>query len=227
MFVFDCDETILVSQGHITVHKPDGEVVQMSSAAFAHYRPSQGDKLDFGAFNHIRKPRKVKKTFDHLKASVAGGVRTVILTARAKGAISAIRKFLAHEGIAADQVEVVALGSSDPYDKARWIEKAAKSGGHSRVEFYDDSKANTAAVADHTKGLSGIEVASKGVPHPKEEDFEGPALDKDFDSDDPTEAVVHYRAKPGEDHDPSKWWDRQSDAFQKRYCEEHQRSKYC
>jgi hypothetical protein len=240
--VFDCDETLLVSHGDVKVHKPDGRAIKMNSATFAHFKPVPGDKLDFTDFNHIRKPRKIKKTFESFKKAVESGDKVVILTARAKGAESAIKKFLKHENIDPEKVVVVGLGSSDPYDKARWITSAIKKDGYSDVEFYDDSHKNAEAVADYGKKFhTDIHFKSTNVPHPHDEDFEGPPMDASFDSDEPVAAVVEYKAKPKpeapekkseeepehEDHDPSDWWKQQSETFQKKYCGEHPNSDYC
>lgn len=237
--VFDCDETLLVSYGAVTVTKPNGEVIRMDSATFAHFKPVEGDKLDFGAFNHVRRPRKIKKTFEHFKQCIENGDRVAILTARAKGAESAIRKFLEHEGVDVSKVQIVGLGSSNPYDKARWIDKVIEDGGHDDVEFYDDSHANANAVAEHGKKFhTAIKFTSTNVRHPHEEDFDGPAIEKDFDSDDPADAVVEYkpRAKAQGESDKtdapkkkaaSDWWDAQTESFKKGYCKDHPNSGYC
>ncbi len=231
MRVFDFDDTLVSSKGEVGVTKANGEKITMDSATFAHYTPSAGDKLDFTAFNNVIKPRKIKSNFDKLRAASKAGDRTVILTARAKGATSSVKKFLEYEGIKG--VEVVALGSSNPQDKADWVDRETGKGGYDDVEFYDDSKANAKAVEDigkkhHTK----IKFISTAVPHPKEEDYEGPAVSKTFDSDEPVQAVVEVTPNPGqvvhdEHHGPSHWWKSQTPAFQENYCREHPGSKYC
>ena len=229
--VFDCDETLIVSKGSVKVEKANGEIVNMDSATFAHFKPVPGDKLDFGAFNHVRNPRKIKATFEKFKKSIEDGNKVVILTARAKGAESAIKKFLKSEGVDLDKVDVVGLASSNPYDKARWIDKAIEDGGYDDVEFYDDSHANANAVAEHGKKLhSDIKFISTNVPHPKEEDYEGPASNEEFISDAPVAAVVEYKPKAGTPDQPSthtSWWEKQTDTFKEKYCGEHGASKYC
>ncbi len=146
MRVFDFDDTLVSSKGEVGVTRADGEKITMDSATFAHYKPLPGDRLDFTAFNNVIRPRKIKKNFDRLREAAKAGDRVVILTARAKGAQSAVAKFLEHEGVKG--VEVVAIGSSNPYDKAEWISKATREGGYDDVEFYDDSTANANAVAE-------------------------------------------------------------------------------
>lgn len=227
--VFDFDDTLVSSHGEITVIKPNGEKVILDSATFAHFKPMAGDKIDFGAFNHVNKPRKIKKNFDVFKQAVARGDAVVILTARAHGARSAVSKFLDHEGV--HGVHIVALASSNPYDKARWVDKAIADHGYTDVKFYDDSKANAAAVAEHGAKHVGVRVEALNTPHPREEDYDGPVLKKDFMSDDPTEAVVDYSPKADipdhKGHGQSDWWKAQSKEFQRSYCKQHGHSRYC
>lgn len=234
--IFDFDDTLVSSKGTVSVVKADGEKVEMDSATFAHYKPSKGDRLDFGAFNDVTNPRIIKKTFDKLKEAIKRGDKVVILTARAKGSQSAVQKFLKDQGVKG--VDVVALASSDPYDKARWIDKAIDEDGYDDVEFFDDSSANARAVGESKSKHPNIHFESTNVPHPKEADYDGPVIEQTFKSDDPTKAVVEYKEKPNGNGDEKKdekkeqggassWWDEQTDAFKKNYCEEHERSRYC
>mgnify|MGYP001613555500 CR=1 FL=1 len=236
LVVYDFDDTLVSSKAAVSVHKAGGESITMDSATFAHFKPVDGDKLDFGAFNDVVRPRKIKKNFDALRKNVEAGHRVVILTARPKGASSAVKKFMAAQGI--DSLEVVALASSDPYDKARWIDKAIEDEGHDEVEFYDDSTANANAVGEHGKKhtAKGLKFLSENTPHPKEDDYDGAEDDKTFGSSDPTKALVEYKAKvpkaPSEEKAPDKpssssWWQEQTDKFKQNYCGEHPASGYC
>jgi hypothetical protein len=228
--VFDFDDTLVSSEGLISVEHADGEKITMDSATFAHFSPVDGDKLDFGAFNDVIRPRKIKKNFGKMREDVKAGDRVVILTARAPGAATAVQAFLEHEGL--HGIEIAALGSSDPYDKARWIDKAIEEKGYDDVEFYDDSKANARAVEEH--GMKHqIKFISAAVPHPSEEDYEGPPASRTFKSTNPTKAVVEIKpkggdeSKPGSSHGPSDWWKHQTPAFKKDYCQKHPASAYC
>jgi acid phosphatase class B len=227
LVVYDCDETLLVSKGDITVRKATGETISMDSATFAHFKPVDGDTLDFGAFNHITKPRKIDKNFRRFKKAVERGDKVVVLTARAKGAESAIKKFLKHEGLPVDEIEVVGLQSSDPYDKARWIDDKVREGGFDQVEFYDDSHKNAGAVAEHGRRLhANISFMAANVPHPDEDDL-GPVVDQNFTSDDPSEATLTYGEGEAPGGEASEWWEKQTETFQDKYCEEHPKSGYC
>jgi hypothetical protein len=233
--VFDFDETLAVSEGSISVVKPDGQRITFDSATFAHFKPESGDKLDFSAFNDVSNPRKIKKNWDEfVKASEDSDTKVVILTARPKGSASSVSKFLESEGVKG--VQVVALQSSDPYDKARWIDSAIEKGGYKDVEFTDDSNKNARAVAEHGEAhkRSGLKFSSVNSPHPQEKDFSGPASKKKYVSDNPTTAVSEFKSKTTsketehkKDRSPSDWWGNQSDEFHKSYCREHTKSDYC
>jgi len=238
--VFDFDETLAVSEGSITVEKPDGQKITFDSATFAHFKPRDGDKLDFSEFNNISNPRKIKKNWDDfVKASEDSDTKVVILTARPKGSASAVSKYLESEGVKGTQV--VALQSSDPYDKARWIDKAIEEGGYTDVEFVDDSSKNACAVAEHGEAhkKKGLKFNSVNSPHPKEADYAGPASKSRHVSDNPTTAISEFTVKkapagtagPGgkgkPEAGPSDWWEDQSPEFHASYCRQHTKSKYC
>jgi uncharacterized cupin superfamily protein len=236
--VYDFDETLAVASGSITITHADGEKTTINSATFAYFKPSEGDKLDFGAFNDVNNPRKIKKNWEaFVRDTEDPDVDVVILTARPKGSASAVSKFLKSEGIKG--VNVVALQSSDPYDKARWIDKAIEDRGYRDVRFVDDSTKNANAVAEHGKrhSESGIQFESVHSPHPHSDDeFIGAALKGSWSSDDPTIAISEYKPKTptrddgksdGGKSKPSAWWESQSPEFKKQYCNEHPASKYC
>lgn len=233
--VFDFDDTLVSSEGSVTIVKPDGERVTMNSATFAHLKQVPGDKADHGAFNNVVKPRIIKKNFDEFRKFVEDGERVVILTARPKGSASAVKKFLKEHGV--EGVDVVALASSDPYDKARWIDKEIEEGGYDDVEFFDDSSANARAVAEHAEAhrKKGLKFESHNTPHPHEDDYDGPASKATFESDNPTVALVPFKPKgkpEGKEESSggggsSSWWDEQTPTFKEKYCDDHPSSKYC
>lgn len=233
--VFDFDDTLVSSEGSVTIVKPDGERVTMNSATFAHLKQVPGDKADHGAFNNIVNPRIIKKNFDLFRQFVGDGEHVVILTARPKGSASAVKKFLKEHKI--EGVKVVALASSDPYDKARWIDKEIEAGGYDDVAFFDDSSANARAVAEHAEAhrAKGLKFESSNTPHPHEDDYDGPASKHVFESDDPTVALVPFKPKPNGDKSEkptsgggsSSWWDEQTPTFQEKYCGDHPSSAYC
>ena len=237
---FDFDDTLVSSTGSVSVKKADGEAITMDSATFAHFKPADGDELDFGAFNDVISPRIIKKNMDHLKASLAQpDTKVVILTARSKGAETSVAKFLDSLGIKG--VQVVGLASSDPEDKAKWIDSAIETEHAEQMDFFDDSSANAAAVAAHEDRHKGIKFKSHNTPHPHEADYDGPVIKTLFKSTNPQAAKVKFKAKPSATTDKSdsgtqepsskpsssNWWHDQTDTFQKKYCDDHPASGHC
>lgn len=228
--VFDFDDTLVSSVGSVGVVHEDGERIDMDSQTFAHYQVMPGDELDFGAFNDVINHRIIKPNMDRLRQVLKeDGVTVVILTARPRGSAPAVQKFLSDLGI--EDVDVRALQSSDPYDKARWIEKAVESEGYKDLEFYDDSTRNASAVAESAHKFPSVKWESKPVPHPKETDYDGPTIKRHFKSDEPTVALTKIPKSKDDGGSSQKtksdWWKNQTDAFRANYCRDHDQSRYC
>ena len=230
MAIYDFDDTLVSSSSSVTIEHGDGEITILDSASFAYFSGTDGDHIDFKDFNHVTKPRLIKKGMDALKKDVADeNTRVVILTARPKGAASAVKKFMSKLGF--DNIEAVALQSSDPMDKARWIEHEA--GEVEEVEFTDDSLSNVKAVKS-LEGKIHAKLKVNNPAHPKEEDYEGQTIQNVFESDDPTSAKVEvkkeHKQKDQETsvkHTTSPWWKEQSPEFKQQYCKNHPDSQYC
>ena len=216
MSVFDFDDTLVSSSSTINVEHGNGEFTVLDSGLFAYYKEEGGDKIDFTDFNHVTKPRIIKKNMDKLKQAIKNGDKVVILTARPKGSASAVGKFLDSLGVKVHGI--VALESGNPMKKADWIEQNA---GDSDVEFTDDSVKNVEAVAT-LKGKIKGNVVTDNPAHPREEDYEGPIIKEIFKSDKTVPS-----GKKVEGPTPTDWWKEQSDKFQEQYCREHPESKYC
>ena len=234
MAVYDFDDTLVSSSSSVTVKHGDGEETILDSASFAYFKPVGGDRIDFGDFNNVTRPRIIRNNMEAFKQAAGdGGTRTVVLTARPKGSASAVKRFLDHLGL--KDVEVVALQSSDPMDKARWIEHEAGEEVE-EVEFVDDSSRNVAAVAT-LEGKLKAKVVTKNPPHPKEDDYEGDEIGEVFESESPTRAEVEVEGEPDQEDEPdqevktphgtSPWWRKQSPEFKTQYCKDHKDSPYC
>ena len=81
--------------------------------------------------------------------------KVTILTAR-KLAFPIRKYFKDQFGI---EVDVVALGSSNPKDKSDWIEKHIKQ-GYDNIAFMDDSSKNVDAVASLQKKYPNAKIKS-------------------------------------------------------------------
>jgi hypothetical protein len=236
--VYDFDETLAVAHGSVSVTHSDGETTTMDSATFAYFSPTDGDQLDFGAFNDVNNPRKIKANWESFVEDTKREDTTVyILTARPKGSETSVKSFLESEGVMG--VGIVALASSDPYDKAKWMDRKMEEEGYTDVRFVDDSTRNVSAVREYGEKFSskGVSFESVHSPHPKDDsEFLGPPVKKQFKSTNPTVALVEIKSKGGGppkskeekgEGGASSWWDGQTQEFQTQYCKDHGRSKYC
>ena len=219
--VFDFDDTLVSSSGSISVQHKSGEKDVLDSATFAYYKSEDGDKLDFTNFNAVTRPRVIKAGMDKLRAAVKAGDKVAILTARPRGAASAVSKYLGSLGIKG--LEVVALQSSDPADKAAWIEKA--SAGVDEVSFTDDSSRNVEAVKARAGNIKGKLICDNPAKPSQDSDYEGPESKEVFESDKPSTAIDDIK-KPDKKLDKD-WWEDQTDDFRREYCRSHPGSKYC
>lgn len=141
--VFDFDDTLVHVKAMIGITHKDGSKEKLTPAEYAVYDPQPGDKFDFKEFSSIIKnanpiSRNIKRLKDALEDP---NTKTTILTARLLG--YPIKKYLKDNfGISP---YVIGLGSSNPQDKADWIESQIKK-GYNDIEFLDDSPKNIEAV---------------------------------------------------------------------------------
>jgi len=148
--VFDFDDTLAQTDSMIILHKAGGTTVEQTPGEWAVYAPQSGDEFDFSQFKgELINPREIKGYTNVLRNVLGAGPsgrKTVILTARAPAAQGGIISFLEDIGIDSAALELVTLGSSDPQDKARWIEERIGE-GYDDILFFDDSSKNVDAVA--------------------------------------------------------------------------------
>lgn len=162
--VFDFDDTLVQTDARVYVTNDSGVTV-MTPAEYAVYEPRQGDEFDYSEFQKLINPREIawtlrifRRVYDKCGAS---GVK--ILTARQSPAPAS--QFLEDAGMPG--VEVIALGSSDPEDKASWIADKIASDDLSYVEFFDDSLKNVTAVENLKSKFPNVKIVSRHVMHKK------------------------------------------------------------
>jgi hypothetical protein len=161
--VFDADDTLVESDHWIFITHADGSKSKLDPAEFAVYDEKPGDVFDFSDFSaKLRNPKAIKKNVALLKkqldkARKTTARRVVILTARAVGL--PIRHFFKTLGM---NVEVVAVGSSDPQKKADWIANRIER-GYTTVYFMDDSQKNVNAVANLKKKYPDVKIKAVKV----------------------------------------------------------------
>ena len=155
--VFDFDDTLAKSTAYIYVTHKDGTETTLDPGQYAKYKPQRGDEFDFRDFNSmLNNPKVIKKNFKLLQKMLSNPEKKVtILTARALG--FPIRKFFKDTyGL---DVYPVTLGSNNPMDKARWIEKHIEK-GYTDIAFMDDSIKNVRAVAGLQKKYPSVRIKS-------------------------------------------------------------------
>ena len=160
--VFDFDDTLVQTNSHIYITHKDGKKSKLNPGEYAIYEPKEGDDFDFSDFQKVTDPQEIKGVTNLLKRIVnAAGERTVaILTARS--AYKPVRDYLKDIGL--DGIYVAALGSSDPQDKADWIEEKIKK-GFNDVFFIDDSHKNVNAVKKLKEKYPNIKLSVQHVKH--------------------------------------------------------------
>ena len=164
--VFDFDDTLAYTDSKILLRKADGTTLEQTPGEWAVYEPQEGDEFDFSQFQgELINPREMKAYTDILRNVLGAGSegrKTVILTARTEGAAQGITNFLEDIGIDPTSLELVTLGSSDPQDKARWIEQRIGE-GYDDILFFDDSSKNINAVAALEKKYPHIKLVVRLV----------------------------------------------------------------
>tara|TARA_B100000579_G_scaffold170101_1_gene138569 strand:+ start:961 stop:4059 length:3099 start_codon:yes stop_codon:yes gene_type:complete len=140
--VYDFDDTLAITRGaNIKVKHADGSVDTLDPAQFAVYKGQPGDKFDFTEFDSVIKDAEpIQNIVSMLRKDLTTTAKVTILTARLLA--YPVRRYLKTLGL---DVYVVAVGSSDPNDKAKWIENHIKK-GYDDILFIDDSEKNRNAV---------------------------------------------------------------------------------
>jgi hypothetical protein len=160
--VFDFDDTLVQTNSHIYITHKDGKKSKLNPGEYAVYEPKEGDEFDFSDFQKVTDPQEIKGITNLLKRiTKAAGERTVcILTARS--AYKPVKDYLHDIGLTG--IYVAALGSSDPQDKADWIEQKIKK-GYNDVFFIDDSHKNVEAVSKLKQKYPNIKMSVQHVKH--------------------------------------------------------------
>ena len=142
--VYDFDDTLAVTKGaNIKVKHTDGSIDTLNPAEFATYAEQEGDKFDFTEFDRVIKDSEpIQNIVSMLEKDLETTAKVTVLTARLMA--YPVRRYLKTEHNL--EAYVVAVGSSDPNDKAKWIENHIEK-GYDDILFIDDSEKNRNAVA--------------------------------------------------------------------------------
>lgn len=161
--VFDFDDTLFTTAAHVYVTRA-GKEFKLTPAEYAIFKPKPDDKLDFREFDRVIDPKPIKRTigllYQILTAPDTERRKTLVLTAR--GEVQEIRDLL--HRIFRKPVEVVGVGTSDPYAKKAYIEKQIQD-GYNDVFFIDDSPKNVAAVKELEKEYPNVKFKIVQAQH--------------------------------------------------------------
>ena len=140
--VYDFDDTLAVTKGaNIKIKHKDGSMDTLNPAEFAVYDAQEGDKFDFTEFDRVIKDAEpIQNIISMLRKDLETTAKVTILTARLIA--YPVRRYLKSLDLDA---YVVAVGSSDPQDKANWIKNHIEK-GYKDILFIDDSEKNRNAV---------------------------------------------------------------------------------
>ena len=143
--IFDFDDTLITSTAKVRVTHKDGSTSEMDSGEYATYRAKPGDEFDYGDFDKYPPGAEpINSTFSALESAISqsGPGNVVILTARS--ADKPVRKYLSDQGITG--IEIQAIGSANPMDKARYVLDRLKNGDFDAVHVYEDNARNIRAI---------------------------------------------------------------------------------
>jgi len=149
--VFDFDDTLVKTTCRIKVITKTGREKWLDPATFNQYNPRKGEQFCFQEFAEVKEPVMLSH-MDKFKRDIVTNKKVYILTSRDKR--RPIRKFLADIGIDVSKVAVITLGSSNPEDKADWLQHKAQKYNFDSVYFADDSPKNIEAVKNRFEKTS-------------------------------------------------------------------------
>lgn len=144
--VLDFDDTLVKTDSYVYVKHKNGTRSKLNSAEFSIYIPKRGDVFDFSEFERIKNPIEIKKITNVLRRIVQSSGRGVVYILTARSSYAPIKRYLRDIGINSSKVYVVALGSGNPEDKAKWIEDKIDNEEYDDIYFIDDSIKNVEAV---------------------------------------------------------------------------------
>ena len=143
--IFDFDDTLVKTTSFIYITHSDGKKSKLTPAEYAVYNERPGDVYDFSDFEQVKQPEEIKRITNILRKIVKSSSEPIyILTARS--AAEPIKRYIQKIGINSNKINVIALASNNPKDKADWIEDMIDNKGYDDIYFADDSQKNVDAA---------------------------------------------------------------------------------
>jgi len=152
LHIFDFDDTLVKSDAKVVITTQSGETRELSSEEYAKYIKQPGDIEDFSDFDaYPQNPELIEPVFSEFVDAINsdGLENVVILTARSNP--GPVRAFLIKNKIPLIHVE--AVGSSDPFAKARYIlDRTMSDDSISAVRVFEDNVRNIRTIIKTLKG---------------------------------------------------------------------------
>ena len=143
--IFDFDDTLVKTTSFIYITHSDGKKSKLTPAEYAVYNERPDDVYDFSDFEQVKQPEEIKRITNILRKIVKSSSEPIyILTARS--AAEPIKRYIQKIGINSNKINVIALASNNPKDKADWIEDMIDDKGYDDIYFADDSQKNVDAA---------------------------------------------------------------------------------
>ena len=146
LFIFDFDDTLVFSGAAVHITHEDGTVESLESHEFATYKEQPGDQFDYSEFDIYPPSGKlINKTFARMQDAISAHGPENVIVLSARGNPQPMQQFLSDHGLSAN-IEIVGVASSNPIDKASFVETKLEAGNWDRVEIFEDSAPNIAAI---------------------------------------------------------------------------------
>ena len=169
LYVFDFDDTLVKTDALVGITDVStGDKKWLTPGQYATHEKADTEHFDFSQFDDLINPKSISWTKRILKNvyDKRGPGATAVLTARGHESNEKIQNFLNSLGLTG--IEIITLGSSNPQDKADWIEQQINSRNLTEVEFFDDSHKNVSAVAKLKQKYPNIKIISRHIVHKKQ-----------------------------------------------------------
>ena len=165
--VFDFDDTIAKSDSKIYITTDTGRELVMTPGQYATHKVNPDYEYDFSEFDDVINPREIKQITNIVRNAINAGTdgrEIAILTARARGAEDAIKKYLKSIDIDISKITFVLLGDSAPEAKAEWVAERIEAGA-TDVLFFDDSEKNFDAIEALSEVYPKVKIIARKVKY--------------------------------------------------------------
>jgi len=141
LHIFDFDDTLVSSDSSVVIDHEDGSRTILSSDEYATYDELPGDELDFSDFDkYPQNAEIIEDVFEELALAISeDGIKSVVILTARENPVP-VRDFLADVGIVG--IEVKAVGSSNPRDKADYVMSRVREKDIELVRVFEDNARN-------------------------------------------------------------------------------------